>query len=198
MGQEQRITNPCPASTAPEPPAPSPAAKPRRGGAPARNQNRTTHSIFGIGLPSGTSHIAGRLNALRRELGRLVEARHGDVSLYHAAVIDGAVKWERLAQLAGRWLRKEGEKLSPQEKLSFAEKIAKAAVERNRAIATLGLDRSIADAFDPADTYRRPLPPYRPQTPQERDTREFDASDDAFVEPPAADASNSPVGDAPH
>lgn len=124
---------------APNPPA-TPATSSAKGGAPAGNQNRTRHAIFSLGLPSGTSHIAERLNRLRRDLAGLVEERDGKVSLYAAAVIDAAVKWERLGQLAGRWLRKEGDKLAPTEKLTFAKEIARAAVERNRAMAALGLD----------------------------------------------------------
>jgi hypothetical protein len=133
-----------PAPFAPPSTPVSPAAGNGKRGVPRRNQNRTLHAIFGLGLPRGTSHIAERLNRLRRDLAALVEERHGEVSLYHAAVIDAAVKWERLGQLSGRWLRKEGDKLAPTEKLTFAKEIARAAVERNRSIAALGLDSAPA------------------------------------------------------
>ncbi|HVX14375.1 MAG TPA: hypothetical protein VHC22_24525 [Pirellulales bacterium] len=149
-------------STAPESTG-SAAADRRRGGAPARNQNRTTHAIFGIGLPKGTSHIAERLNRLRRELAALVESEHGEVSLYHAAVIDAAVKWERLAQLAGRWLRKEGDKLQPAEKLTFAKEIARAAVERNRAMRDLGINAKAE--WNPGSIYDEPVWP-APDAPE--------------------------------
>lgn len=177
-------------------PAETPAPSGRRaGGAPLKNRNRATHMIFGNGLPRGTSHIAQRLNTLRRELARLVEDRHGEVALYHAAVIDAVVKWERLGQLAGRWLRKEGDKLEPAEKLAFAKEIARAAVERNRAMVALGLDRDEkVSVWDQLDRQRALELANAHQNAARPDTRDVSphASNPATL---TTDASNAVVGD---
>lgn len=85
-------------------------------------------------------------------------AARKQVTLTDAACITTALKWERHSQLATRWLRVKGDKLSPTEQLNFSREIAKASTERDKAIKMLDLDRDASDdAFD--QLYARPALP---------------------------------------
>lgn len=64
----------------------------------------------------------------------------GEVSIDDAAYIQTALRWERHAALAHRWLNTAYAKLSATEKLNFSREIARASAERDRAISMLELD----------------------------------------------------------
>jgi len=112
-------------------------------GAPAGNQNgrgNIRHGLRAGSLPRDAKHVEHQTNALRRELEAAVMAAKGEVTLLDAATIQTAVKWERHGALALRWLRIEGEKLKPIDRLTFSREIARASAERDKALAALGLD----------------------------------------------------------
>jgi hypothetical protein len=67
-------------------------------------------------------------------------AAKGEISIVDAAAINSILKWERHGLLAAHWLRHEAEKLSASDRLRFSEAIAKASDNRDRNIASLGLD----------------------------------------------------------
>jgi phage terminase large subunit-like protein len=48
----------------------------------------------------------------------------GPLDLLACAVVQTAMRWEKHARLAGRWLRKEGDKLTPDQRLAFSRDIA--------------------------------------------------------------------------
>ena len=96
------------------------------------------------------------MNALRRQLEDAVVALKGAVNLVDAAAIQTAVKWERHGALSLRWLRIEGDKLKPTERLQFSREIARASTERDKAIKELSLDidpraNAIDALYKPAD-----------------------------------------------
>lgn len=130
---------------------PPAAPRPRSGGAPPANTNRTTHGLHGFGWPKGCHRLKRRETAFRNSLCEAVEA-NGAIGLYEAATIDSACQWLRHGLLAARWLRLEHDQLSPVDRLSFSREVAKAAVERDRCIRLLGLDQtakaSVWDALD--------------------------------------------------
>lgn len=152
------------------------------GGAPAGNTNRALHGLYGFGLPSGAQRLGRRINAFRRSLCEAVEVRAGEIDLHAAATIDSACQWLRHGLLAARWLRLTHDELSPDQKLAFSREVARAATERDKCIRLLRLDKAIGECFDPAATYLRPLPPYKPP---DAATRDVDALAETEAEPPA-------------
>ncbi len=111
-----------------------------RSGAPKGSANAMRHGLRAGKLPKDAKYIEWQMNSLRRELEAAVIAVKGEVNLLDAATIQTAVKWERHGALALRWLRVEGDKLKPTERLHFSREIARASTERDKALAALGLD----------------------------------------------------------
>lgn len=112
-------------------------------GAPKGNSNgsgNVRHGLKAGKLPKNCKHIENQCNVLRRQLEAAVIQLKGEVSLYDAASIQTALKWERHGALALRWLRTEIQKLKPMERLHFSRETARASTERDRAIAALKLD----------------------------------------------------------
>lgn len=122
-----------------------PVRQEQRGGAPKGNSNgsgNVRHGLKAGKLPKDAKYIETQCNILRRQLeGAVLEAR-GEVSLVDAASVQTALKWERHGALCLRWLRLEGDKLKPLERMQFSREIARASTERDKSIAALGLDRS--------------------------------------------------------
>jgi hypothetical protein len=71
-----------------------------------------------------------------------VIACKGEVSLIDAAAINSAMRWERHALLAQRWLRKDWEELTADQRLNFSREVARASSERDKCLKTLGLEKS--------------------------------------------------------
>ncbi|MBM4069110.1 MAG: hypothetical protein FJ271_09225 [Planctomycetes bacterium] len=92
-------------------------------------------------LPKSARYIEVRVNIVRRNLESAVVESKGEVSLPDAAAIQTACRWERHAALAQRWLTKEHDKMTPEQRLNFSREIAKASAERDKAIKMLNLDR---------------------------------------------------------
>ena len=68
------------------------------------------------------------------------------------------MKWERHGALCQRWLRIEGDKLKPEQRMAFCREIAKASADRDKAIAALRLDRDTRDNTLDALYRRLPAP----------------------------------------
>src|SRR5690606_27955407 len=73
------------------------------------------------------------------------------VSLLDSACIDEAVEWQEHAAKAAKWLRVSFDSLEPTERLHFSREIARAKVERNKALDRLGLDREEVDPWAAID-----------------------------------------------
>ena len=75
-------------------------------GAPVSNKNALRHGLTAGSLPAGCTYIRRESNRLRCALEDAVIELRGEVGLADAAAINSAVRWERHAMLAQRWLRK--------------------------------------------------------------------------------------------
>ena len=132
-------------------------------GAPIGNRNACRSGMHGSGLPKGCEYIQRSCNEFRRALERAVEDARGQVLLLDAANISTAFRHERHCQLAQRWLRIEGDKMSHSDRLAHSREVARASSERDRSIAALKLP-AVADA-NPWDIVDQP-----PEKPQEAAT----------------------------
>lgn len=91
-------------------------------------------------LPKGCLHIRRATEALRDQILEEVD-RRGEVGLMEVAATHTAIRWERVALLAQRWLQKEFDQLTPEQRLQFAETTARASTNRDKVLRQLGLDR---------------------------------------------------------
>ena len=66
----------------------------------------------------------------------------GEVGLADAAAINSAVRWERHAMLAQRWLRVDAGDMDASTRLAYSRDVAKASSERDKCIRALGLEPS--------------------------------------------------------
>ena len=71
----------------------------------------------------------------------MIELR-GEVGLADAAAINSAVRWERHAMLAQRWLRVDVGDMDATTRLAYSRDVAKASSERDKCIRALGLEPS--------------------------------------------------------
>ena len=122
------------------------------------NGNAIRHGLKSGKLPRDARYIEYQMNGLRRILEAAVMAARSEVTIPDAAAIQTAVKWERHGALCLRWLRVEGEKLKPEQKMTFSREIARASAERDKAIAALRLDRDARDGVIDALYARLPAP----------------------------------------
>ena len=133
----------------------NPAKEQKRLGAPLGNRNargNIRHGLRAGSLPKDARYIEVRLNGFRRKVEDIVLAVKGEVSLHDAACVQTAVRWERHACLAQRWLTKEWNTLKPTDRLQFSREVARASAERDRAIKELDLNRDrTADAWAALD-----------------------------------------------
>lgn len=110
------------------------------GGAPVGNRNRLRHGLRAGRLPRGCGSIRKACDRLRRQLEDAVVYERGEVSLADAATIQTALRWERHAMLSQRWLRLEGDSLTPGDRLAFSREIARASAERDKCLRSLNLE----------------------------------------------------------
>lgn len=116
--------------------------KPRgKRGAPKSNKNAIRHGLTCGQLPKGCTWVATLANELRKSLEDAVATAKGEISLYDAAIINSATRWERHAMLAQRWLRVETT-LTIDQKLAFHREVARASTERDKCLKELGLHTS--------------------------------------------------------
>lgn len=127
-----------------------------KGGAPAGNTNRATHylrcqhrhgMVLGT-LPEDCDHIKRSLSRIRNALEAAVMEAKGEISIPDAASIITVLRWERHAALALRWMTKEYVMLNVDQRLTLSRDIARASSERDKALASLRLDKSQRDIWD--------------------------------------------------
>jgi len=130
----------------------------KRNGAPPKNRNAMRHGLRAGSLPKGASYIKRECDALRRIIeDEVIRQKPGRISLYDAAIISAAIKWERHGMLIQRWLRQDAADMSPDQKLAYSRDIARAGMERNKCLKLLGLDKDGHDSLD--DIYNVPSVP---------------------------------------
>lgn len=110
------------------------------------NRNATRHGLTAGQLPKGAAYVRRITDSLRVALERAITDRNGgEVSLYHAALIQSAVRWERHSLLSQRWLRQEAATMNADQRLAYSRETARASAERDKCLKLLGLDISAHD-----------------------------------------------------
>ncbi|HWL07147.1 MAG TPA: hypothetical protein VNQ76_01925, partial [Planctomicrobium sp.] len=104
-------------------------------------------------MPPGCAAIRRSIDQLRRQLEDACVAAHGEIGIVAAAQIQTAIRWERHAMLAQRWLRLNADALEPTERLKYSSDIARASSERDKVISALNLNAR-RDEFNPAEQLR--------------------------------------------
>jgi hypothetical protein len=127
------------------------------------------HGLRASGLPSGCSYLEGQLREFRRYLHAEL-AERGIEGTYPEALTQSAVRHETRALLASRWLRREGEALPLQERLSILATISAATDARDRCLEKLGIDRPPGPAQWPTITINATPSPVRPAVASEAET----------------------------
>jgi hypothetical protein len=112
-------------------------------------------------LPKGCGYIQRECDQLRTVIETVTaDAHEGQISVLQAALIQTAIRWERHASLAQRWLRLECAQLTPDQRLAYSRDIARASAERDKCLLQLGLDqRADKDVWATFDRQREVLPP---------------------------------------
>lgn len=119
-----------------------------KAGAPKKNRNAMRHGLKSGQLPKDAKYIENRLNTIRRNLEDAVLECKGKISIADAGYIQTAIRWERHAALAHRWLTKQYAKLKPMEQLRFSNEVATASAKRDVAIEMLELDEEQSTVFE--------------------------------------------------
>lgn len=160
-----------------------------RGGAPLNNRNAIRHGLHATSLPKDVRGLENRLNKFRRHVEDAVYEQQGEVTLYHAAVIQSALRHERRARLLERWLKKESDgkgkgkkKLQLQDKMMILQQVSQATDARDKCLKALGLDKGTgADLWDfgPIPAIPGPDSPSKPaDTAQDAPQRPDSTPDD--------------------
>jgi hypothetical protein len=101
----------------------------------------------GSALPKGCHHIDRATCHYRRQLESAVLEARGEITLVDAALVNTAYRAERHAQLAQRWLHREAANMSPADRLGYSREVVKASESRDKAIASLKLERQSSDLW---------------------------------------------------
>lgn len=126
--------------------------------APIANQNALQHGLTAGSLPPGCSYITNRTKAFRSALQAAVLAVKGEVSIVDAASINTATRAERLALLAGRWLRLSAHEMTHDQRLAYAREVVKASEQRDRALRALNLDAADDPMAELLASFASPAP----------------------------------------
>lgn len=132
------------------------------------NRNGMRHGLRSGRLPKGASYIKRDCDQFRRAVEDAVAERHGEFTVMHAAIIQTAMRWERHAQLAQRWLAKEAEQMSANDRLAYSRDIARASSERDRWLEKLGLDQPVQDFVRTLYVDSPDNAPHRPSAASDR------------------------------
>lgn len=110
-------------------------------GAPKGNANAIHHGLLTAGaLPAGAGYVGVITAKLRDAIERAVIDQKGELSLHDAATAQSALRWERHSLLCQRWLRREFDSMSLDQRLAFSRDAARASAERDKCLRALGLD----------------------------------------------------------
>lgn len=103
------------------------------------NMKHGRYSYLAMGrAPQGCEYIGRLVGQFRKALEAAVTEKHGEVALYHAALIQSACRHEGRAQLLTRWLRLCDE-LSYADRLATLKEVGAASDARDKALKAIGL-----------------------------------------------------------
>ena len=98
------------------------------------------YSYLALGrAPQGCQYVFRLIGKFKQAIKAEVESIHGQVSIYHAALIQTACRHEGRAQPT-RWLREGERELSNADRLNVLKEIGNASDARDRCLKALGLD----------------------------------------------------------
>jgi hypothetical protein len=120
----------------------------RVGGAPLDNRSAMRHGLRSPRWPAGCERQQRENNNLRRALEDLVLSVRGELTVIDSAKINSVCEYEKVRQLASRWLRIEFDNLKAGERLNYLRESARATTERNKAIEALKIDQPSADFWN--------------------------------------------------
>lgn len=128
---------------------PKPPRRTGKRGGQFGNLNSLRHGLTCGSIPQGSTYISRSVHEFRRAVEDALIAAKGEVSLYDAALVQTAARHETHALLAARWLRREFESMSLDQRLMFSREVGRASSERDKCLKLLNLDRDArANIFD--------------------------------------------------
>ena len=108
------------------------------------NRNAMRHGVYSylaLGrMPKGCGYIYTLSRKLRTQLELELVNKHGEVSIYRAALVQTACRHEARAQLSSRWLKHNADEMNHHDRLSYLREIGNASDARDRALKAIGLD----------------------------------------------------------
>ncbi len=141
-----------------------------------RRRNPLKHGLRAAELgtvPRGASYIGRLVKQLRTKLEEKVEETKGEVSLQDSLAINTALRWEKHALLCNRWLAKESENMTHEQRLHYSREIARAAESRDKAVSRLNL------TTDPVNLLASLYAPWTSPSLEGIETYEESPADDA-------------------
>jgi len=132
------------------------------------------HGLTAGALPRGCGYVQRSIIRFRVALEQAVQDAGGKIGVLEAALIQSALRWERHALLAQRWLRREADSMTATDRLAYSKAVADASSQRDRCLDRLGL--RLAKPSDPWDIiYSAPRATIT--TTDSQSTKEGDGSD---------------------
>jgi hypothetical protein len=115
-----------------------------------RNRQAEKAALDARMVPVGTAgrmaeHVRKHVSRLRSRLGDCVLAARGVITPVEQLAINQACRWEMVAQLALAWLRRDEDKLDPNQRLQHANSFANATTNRDKAVDRLRIGGDVKD-----------------------------------------------------
>lgn len=124
---------------------------------PLGSSNARKHGLRASRI--GNKYVENQIQAMRNHFLNALQTMR-EPTTYDDALLQSAARHEGRALLAAAWLRKEGSKLSVNERLAITATISNATDSRDKCLKLLGLDRLAEHADDPL----RSIPVYESKT----------------------------------
>ena len=108
------------------------------------------HGLRSGSLPKGAAYIKRECDTMRCAIEDALIVSKGEITLTDAATIQTAMRCERHALLAQRWLRQDATNMDAATRLAYSRDIAKASAERDKCLKLLDIDcneRNVIDAL---------------------------------------------------
>jgi hypothetical protein len=144
-------------------------------------------------MPKGCGYVYRLTRELRHQLEAEIVHKHGQVGIFHAALVQTACRHEGRAQLLSRWLKQHADEMGHHDRLSYLREIGNASDARDRALKTLGLDadgrENVLDAL-----YSSPAPDTDEKAPGSPSNRGSDPATTKHTWPDAT-PTDAPVCD---
>jgi hypothetical protein len=132
------------------------------GGQPG-NRNAQRHGLRSSNLPAGCKAVENRLHQFGKAMRTAIVDARGGMSIVDAALVQSAIRHEKRAALAERWLRVEPE-LTLEQRLTLMRESSAATDSRDKCLEKLKLDRADTSSIL-SQLYQQPPRIAEPATP---------------------------------